>query len=232
MKNLIDLASNVVCMDVDALFYQYHRFLTLSTRKFSVSPLFSHVICSTTASLRFLSENNSDLQSLHSFMVPYHPHHFLTPSLNHISRYINKHPLVGETHVTESLNQIFRNENMMVSLNLNQGQCTRAAACYRGHVNPSDFDLEILAIAYRELGFNKESFRYNHVPHCSYNHRLLQGSLLMNTTAITSLFSRLEDKFSASFAKKEHLERYLTEGMEEFEFIEAQEKLLNLIAGY
>ena len=60
----------------------------------------------------------------------------------------------------------------------------------------------------------------------------LSATLVANSTSIVNVFSVLSSQFSALFRRKAFLHYYLSDGMEEMEFVEAHENLKDLILDY
>lgn len=56
--------------------------------------------------------------------------------------------------------------------------------------------------------------------------------MLSNTSAITPAWSRINNKFSLMFRKRAFVHHYVGEGMEEKEFVDAQENLKALENDY
>ena len=56
--------------------------------------------------------------------------------------------------------------------------------------------------------------------------------LLANNTAITSTWTRLNEKFDIMFAKRAFVHWYIGEGMEEGEFLEARDCQESLVRDY
>lgn len=65
----------------------------------------------------------------------------------------------------------------------------------------------------------------------TYNTKISATSL-SNTTAIQEVFTTLLNKFQEMFKSKAYLNFYLSEGMEESDFLEAQNSLSSLISEY
>lgn len=60
----------------------------------------------------------------------------------------------------------------------------------------------------------------------------ISATSLSNTTAIQDVFTKLLDQFQKMFKNKAYLQWYLEEGMEESDFLEAQNSLIFLISEY
>ncbi|KAK2955542.1 putative Tubulin alpha chain [Blattamonas nauphoetae] len=56
--------------------------------------------------------------------------------------------------------------------------------------------------------------------------------MLTNTTGLRPIFSGIVEKFDEKFGRKEDLGRFLDDGAEETDFVEARESLSHLVAGY
>lgn len=56
--------------------------------------------------------------------------------------------------------------------------------------------------------------------------------MLSNSTSIQKMFTRVREQFSAMFRRKAFTRKYLSEGMDEIEFVEAESNLNELISEY
>ncbi len=66
----------------------------------------------------------------------------------------------------------------------------------------------------------------------SAKHPMRQVMMLANTTAIASVFNRIDYKFDALWSKRSFVHWYINEGMEEHEFVTARDNLAALEADY
>jgi tubulin beta len=60
----------------------------------------------------------------------------------------------------------------------------------------------------------------------------MASTFIGNTTAIQELFKRVSEQFTIMFRRKAFLHWYMTEGMDESEFTEAESNLYDLVSEY
>jgi tubulin alpha len=173
--------------------------------------------------------------------VPYHRIHFLLSSYSPI---INAERAYHELMpVADLSNHVFEPANQMAKCDPRQGKYMAITMAYRGDVVPKDVS--------REIAIIKTSRTIRFVDWCPTGFKLginyqspimLPGSdmasstrsccMLGNTTAISVVFARLNQKFDMMYAKRAFLHWYVGEGMEEGEFSEAREDLAALEKDY
>lgn len=134
---------------------------------------------------------------------------------------------------------MFDPKSLMSDCNPRLGKILTGSALYRGaQVSGAAVDQEL-----SKLGDKYSSNFVEWIPNrmmssiCSVNsaaHRLnsMSGSILLNTTSINSTFKRVNDTFDLMFKKKAYVHWYTAEGMELYEFEEAQSNLADLISEY
>ena len=126
-------------------------------------------------------------------------------------------------------------KSMIVSVNPRQGKYLGINSIFRGgisylevqncmesiqHDNPENF-----------VNWTPDSVKYD-VCHMSRFKTKFSVGHLGNTTAISENFKQTNDIFKAMFRRKAFLNWYTGEGMDEFEFTEADSNVADLISEY
>ncbi|XP_070151121.1 tubulin beta chain-like [Polyergus mexicanus] len=233
---LIDCIQEVFCISNDAISRICSDKLKIVTNK-EFYPEINHVIslCMSgiTACLRFPGQLNAGLRKLLVNMVPFPRLHFFVPG------YVPLQPgykfARRKGKVRTLIQDMFKSESMFINCDPRNGQFLTAAAIFRGRISTKEVDESI------HLLQNQYSSHYvEWIPHniktaicdiATYNTNISATSL-SNTTAIQDVFKTLLDQFQEMFTRKAYLHSYINEGMEESDFLEAQNSLSSLISEY
>lgn len=133
------------------------------------------------------------------------------------------------------MSQIFDGRNQMAAFDPNDGRYLTCAAIFRGLVSSKEIDQQMMMVKEK----NPDAF-VNWVPNniktaiCDIPPRNLKlsATFISNTSAIQILFCRLMTQFQTMFQKKAFVHWYTGEGMEEQEFVAAEEGIQSLIDEY
>ncbi|XP_019882330.1 tubulin beta chain-like [Camponotus floridanus] len=229
---LIDCIHEVFCINNEAVDRICSDKLKMQPTFHNMNYLISLCMSGITACLRFPGQLNTSLKKLLVNMVPFPRLHFFAPGYVSLKY---KHPYTK--HMVKTLiRNMFERENIFINCDPRKGQFLTAAAIFRGRISPKEVDENMYY-----LQQNLYSSHYvKWIPHniktaicdiATYN-TAISATSLSNTTAIQDVFMKLLDKFQEMFKRKAHLQWYLEEGMEESDFLEAQNSLLSLISEY
>jgi len=203
--------------------------------------LVAQVISSLTVSLRFQGALNVDITEFQTNLVPYPRIHFMLCSYAPL---ISKDKVYHSSLTIQELtNSVFESQNMMAKCDPRHGKYMSCCLMYRGDIVPKDVTAAVAVIKTKrtiqfvdwcptgfKCGINSEP------PTAIPTGDLAKVSraclMISNTTAIGSVFQRLDHKFDLMYAKRAFVHWYVGEGMEEGEFSEAREDLAALEKDY
>jgi len=232
---LLENANIVMCLDNEALYNICTGTLGIKSPSYGdLNYLISLVMSGITSSLRFPGQLNSDLRKLAVNLTPFPFLHFFMASFA---------PLVASTekefrayNVQELVTQAFDPRNIMAAAeNLMQGEFLTAALMFRGKISNKDVD--------DQMAFIRLKFKDNFVDWipggvsasiCDVPPRKLKASctFVANSTAVYELFYRVWQQFTKMYRRKAFIHQYLAEGMDENEFVEAENNLRELVHEY
>ncbi|XP_012221139.2 tubulin beta-2 chain-like isoform X2 [Linepithema humile] len=245
---LIDYIHETFCMDNETL--SRSLYLPPMTNKFynDQNRLISFVMSDITACLRFPGQLNTDLRKLLVNMVPFPRLHFLVPG--HVPQMTSKkssrsfYQMHHKMQIKELLQQMFDSKSMFLDCNSKTGRFLTAAAIFRGsEISPTLVDEKMLNIQNRAkieqdnssfvkwLANNIKTAMCNIAPMSKY-HLKMCATWLSNTTAIVEPLNQLSNHFESIFQRRQNLHHYISEGMEESQFLEALDNLRFLISEY
>ena len=203
--------------------------------------MIAQVISSITASLRFDGALNVDITEFQTNLVPYPRIHFMLSSYAPvISTEKATHEQLSAYEIT---NSAFEPSSMMAKCDPRRGKYMACCLMYRGNVAPKDVNGAVAAIKTKKtiqfVDWCPTGFK------CGINYQaptLVPGGdlakvqravcMISNSTAISDVFSRINQKFDLMYSKRAFVHWFVGEGMEEGEFNEAREDLAALEKDY
>jgi len=229
-------------VDNDAIYDIAQRNLGIPSPSYEdLNCLIAHAIADVTANLRFQGDLNMDLNEFQTNLIPYPRIHF--PVISHAPIVSRENAAHSELNTLEITNAVFDPANQLVKCDLRTGKYMSGCLLYRGDVTPRDANAAIAQIKSRHdipfVDWCPTGFKVgisNH-PQVSFPDDLMAPAkrsvtMLSNTTATVSLFTELAHKFDLMYTKRDFLDLYIDEGMDESKFNEAREDLAGLIRDY
>jgi len=212
-----------------------HKHQNIDTTYYHINHLISQVISGMTSNSRWASKLDCDLNQFQTNLVPFPHVNLISPSLVPINHSGSKTNFTVHGITAES----FLNNHEMSSLDPTEGKYISCCLIYRGEmdvgsvfkaVNQVRSSFQIPFVGWVPTGFKiglcekavvhpnrrKEGFKQ---PERS----LLK---LTNHTGMFDVCNNTVDKYNAMLDKRGYVFWYISEGMEEGEFVDAAEKLL------
>ncbi|XP_072908196.1 tubulin beta chain-like isoform X2 [Hemitrygon akajei] len=234
IHQLIENTDETFCIDNEALHDICFRTLKLTSPTYSdMNHLISATMSGVTTCLRFPGQLNADLRKLAVNMVPFPRLHFFVPGFVPLtSRGSQQYRALTVPELTK---QMFDAKNLMAACNPQHGRYLTVAAIFRGRMSMKEVDEQMLNVQNKNSPYFVEWIPNNvKTAVCDIPPRGLRmaATFIGNTTAIQELFKRIGEQFSAMFRRKAFLHWYTGEGMDEFEFTDAEADVLDLITEY
>jgi tubulin beta len=234
VHQLIENTDETFCIDNEALYDICSRTLKLTSPTYSdLNHLLSLTMSGVTTCLRFPGQLNADLRKLAVNMVPFPRLHFFitgfAPLMSRESRQFQ-----GST-VSDLTQQMFDAKNMMTACDPRHGRYLTVATIFRGQMSTKEVDQQILNIQNKNSSYFVEWIPNNvKTAVCDIPPRGLKMSatFIGNSTAIQTIFKRINEQFTSMFRRKAFLHWYTGEGMDEMEFTEAESDMNDLISEY
>ncbi|CAB4058590.1 TUBB [Lepeophtheirus salmonis] len=236
LHQLIESTDSTFCIDNEALYHISSATLKLASPTFGdLNHLVASAMAGVTTCLRFPGQLNADLRKLSTNMIPFPRLHFFTPGFAPLTSRDNeafhRHPSILElTH------QLFQAKNSMTAYNPYSGRYLTAAIVFRGsNLSTEDVERRLYDIQDKNSSFFVEWIPSNiKTAVCDVPPRGLQSAatFIGNNTAIKDRFRQLTKVFLAMYKRKAFLHWYKSEGMDDFEFLEAHENMRDLITEY
>ena len=207
-------------------------------------------ISSLTGSLRFEGANIlTDLSEIQTNSVPYHRFQFLLTSYVTSPGYIyNIYTDPQELSIGEISQNVLKKENMLVKCDPDLGQYMNMNLIYRGNVDRKEVNAFISRVKTQRIikfvdwcpGSVRYGINYYQPPPMNIlnNNNNITPKItrsvfmLANSTSIRELFTRNTKIFDALYAKRAYVHHFISEGMEEEEFIHARDNVADLISEY
>jgi len=123
----------------------------------------------------------------------------------------------------------------MAACNPRKGKYLTASALFRGRVGTQEVEEQLMNVRNRNSDHFVEWIPSNIKSSvCDVAAKGLQKSaiLLANSTAIQTMFKRISNQFNIMFKRRAFVHSYISEGMEEMEFTEAEANMSDLMNEY
>lgn len=239
---LLENVDAAVMLDNEAVYDICRRHLDIDRPLFNnLNRLSAQVISSLTAFIRFGGPFNFDLAEFHKNLVPYPRVHFLVSSFAPFISSEKSHQ--EHLSVVELTNSLFEPSSTMVKCDLDSGKYMACGLIYRGDVAPKDICPALCCIKVKKtINFVNWcptglmcGIDY-HPPCVVQDDDLAQvmrtACMISNSTAISQVFCKISRQFDLMYAKKAFVHWFVSEGMEESEFVEARKDLAELEKDY
>jgi len=234
VHQLIENADYCMNYENEALYHICTRTLSLTAPTYSdLNHLISSVMSSSTCSMRFPGQHNSDLRKLAVNIIPFPRLHFMMTSFAPLTSRLSKY--YQNLTVSELTYQVFSKRNSLSACDPRTGKYLCCSAQYRGLISSEEMDRTL-----RDM-LDKDSKLYvTWIPNnikssiCDVPHKGLEMSanFIYNNTAIQDTYKRLGEQFTSLFRRAAFLHWYTAEGMDKSEFEEANQNMGDLVAEF
>lgn len=235
LRELVLNTDETITLDNEALYDICLKNLKLEhPRLADLNYLVSMSMSGVTSCFRYPGQLNTDLRKLMTNMCPYPRLKFFVPGYAPLqSRFQTKsYEFVS---VKDLVRDIFDPSYQMAANDAKYGTYLTCAALFRGRVSSKEIEESMVEVQKRNrAAFCKWLPNNIKTAICDIPPRglSLSATFLANTTGVTVTFNRLMQQFDAMFDKRAFLHFYTGEGMEEQEFCEAKNVVMDLCDEY
>jgi tubulin alpha len=206
----------------------------------NINRIMVQVASGITANLRFCGSNLNDLREICNNLMPYLRLHFPMVTFSPIKKFHKG--FKSEISLSEITDMCFEPSSQFLKVEDCIQNYLTCCFLYRGHVNTNEFSAlnarfkilkKTIVRNYKQefcLGYrnNPPSF----VPDGTLDKVEQSVCLLTNNTAIKQNWGLLNEKFKKMYDKRAFVHSYLSDGMYEEDFQEAQQDIVNLEREY
>ncbi len=234
IHQLVENSDETFCIDNEALYDICNRTLKLVTPTYGdLNHLVSATMSGVTTCLRFPGQLNADLRKLATNMVPFPRLHFFMPGFSPLT---SRHSQAYRSYSVQDLtHQMFDCKNMMAACDPRHGKYLTVAAMFRGRISMKEVDENMLNVQNKNSAYFVEWIPNNCMTAvCDIPPRGMKmaATFMANTTALQTVFGRIQRQFSAMWKRKAFVHWYTGEGMEDDEFGNSEGNVLDLINEY
>jgi len=232
-----------ILVDNEAMYkFSQIRLNVKSPELVNFNRLVAQVVSSVTASHRFNGTQHVDFTDLHTNIVPYPRIHFLMALYSPLTA-TSQGPF-GQQNVINLVRDCFHPSSQLLTVDSRPAKYISCSTLFRGngvapvHVsNALNVIKDLRSTVF--VDYNPTGFKVgiNDQPpivvsgeHLTKVPRAL--CMLSSTTAIAQVWERLVEKFDVMYSRNEFVQGYLSEGMEQGDFLEAREDVGALLADY
>jgi len=186
-----------------------------------------------TCSLRFPGQLNCDLRKLGINLVPFPRQHFFMCGFAPLTSR-GSQPFRALT-VPEVTQQMFEPKNMMCASDPRHGKYMAAACLFRGRMSMQEVEESMANVQNKNSSYFVEWIPNNiksSVCDIPPKGLKISATLIANSTAVQEMFKRISEQFTTMFRRKAFLHWYISEGMDEMEFVTAEANLNDLVSEY
>jgi len=234
INELIDNSDESFCIDNEALYDICTRTLKMKSPTYkNMNNIVAQCMSGLTTGFRFPGQLNADLRKLAVNMVPFPRLHFFMPGYAPLTSPQSKEYI--NLSIPELAQQMFNSRNMMAACDPKSGLYLTVAALFRGKVSTHEVEEQMDGMQNKNAPYfvdwipnNVKTGVCNFIP----KGEKMSVTYICNSTAIQELFKRVNDQFSLMFRRKAFLHWFMGEGMDEEQFMEADNNVKQLIDEY
>lgn len=186
-----------------------------------------------TTCFRFPAELNTDLRKLAVNMVPYPRLHYFIPGFLPLS---NKYSETTPNRPVKDLSRgILDPRNMLVAGDPRRGKYLTVATIFRGHMSVTEVEHEMSKVHQENERYFVDWLANNvKISVCSIpsKGKFDSATFIVNSTSIQERFKKILETYDTMRQRKAFLHWFLREGMDEEEFTQAGNSLLELCNEY
>ena len=242
---LLEYSDIAIMLDNDALYDICKKKLDIIKPNYiNLNRLTAQVISSFINSEKDVYPDNCNLKGLIDYLIPTPRLHFMLSSYSPILTI--EIACFEQLNVKDITNYVFEPNSMMVKFDkysLMNNNYIKCGLIYRGDVNAKEvfnyMDIFPTKKIYEIINIHPNHFKYNFsyhppsvIPGGDLPKFMRDVCMISNHTVMNEFISKFNDQFDKLYDKKENIQLYLNEDMEEAEFKEARENLGLVVKEY